>query len=95
MIVQLVEPKFKTTQYYKAIATGNVVVEPEADIIIVTNLKCPNCGIHIGDKVMGADYYQPFICPKCKGVFAFDLRCFRTANWYGRLKRIMERTERI
>ena len=55
MIVQLVEPKYKTPQYYRAVATGSVVVEPDADILIVKDLKCPNCGIHIGDKVMGAD----------------------------------------
>lgn len=92
MIVQLAEPKYKTPQYYRAIADGCLTVESDIDIIVVKDLKCPNCGIHIGDKVIGADCYQPFLCPKCKGVFAFGLRCFRTASWYGRLRQIMEET---
>ena len=86
MIVQLSEPKFKTKEYYRAISSGKLMVDDDTETFVITDLKCPNCGMHIGDKVMGADFYQPFLCPKCKGIFAFDLRCFRRTDWYRKIK---------
>ena len=79
MIIQLSEPKFKTPLYYQSISNGKLIVSREqTDLIVLKNLSCPNCEFHIGDKVVGAESLQPFLCPKCKGVFAFDLRYFRT-----------------
>ena len=87
MIIQLSPPKYKTEQYYRAIKRRTIVIDDTTKTFIIRNLHCPNCGIHVGDKVVGADFYQPFLCPKCKGVFAFDLRCFRRTDWYRKMKK--------
>ena len=73
LIVQFAAPKFRTKYYDEAIAKGEVVIDYDVKVFTIKDLKCPNCGIHIGDKVVGADFFQPFICPKCKGIFVFDL----------------------
>lgn len=85
VIIQLAEPKFKTPLYYEAIRNGILIESKDrTELIKLKNLKCPNCEFHIGDKVIGIDSLQPFMCPKCKGVFAFDLRYFRTVRGIGR-----------
>ncbi len=87
MIVQLSEPKFKTEAYYQAVSSGFLLIDEETEAFVIKDIRCPNCGMHVGDKVVGADFYQPFLCPKCKGVFAFDLRCFRRTDWYRKMKK--------
>ena len=83
MIYQIKEPKYITDQYREAIKNGKIFPCDEINELEYKNLQCPNCGIHIGDKVKGASFYQPFLCPKCKGVFVYDLRYFRTIAGIG------------
>ena len=84
MIYQLHEPKYITPQYREAVRTGKVFQCDDISNLEYKNLQCPNCGIHIGDKVKGAAFYQPFLCPRCKGVFVYDLRYFRTISQIGK-----------
>ena len=86
MIYELKEPKFKTPLYYESIKQGVLLQCDNTELMEIRNLKCPNCEFHIGDKVVGASFYQPFACPKCKGVFVYDLRYFRTAAKIGNAK---------
>lgn len=83
MIYQLKKPKYTTSQYEEAVRTGKVYLCNEIAELEYKNLLCPNCGIHIGDKVKGATFYQPFLCPRCKGIFVYDLRYFRTQMGIG------------
>ena len=83
MIYQLKAPKYITSNYQDAIKSGKVLQCDTISDFEIKNLTCPNCGIHIGDKVKGAAFYQPFLCPKCKGVFIYDLRYFRTIAGIG------------
>lgn len=80
MIYQLREPKFKTPLYLDSIENGTLFPCEDVDKFVIKNLQCPNCEFHIGDKITGANFFQPFICPKCKGVFVFDLRYFQTIS---------------
>ena len=83
MIYQLQPPKYITPYYKEAIESGKVLMCDTIADLEYKNLLCPNCGLHIGDKVKGAAFYQPFLCPRCKGVFVYDLRYFRTVAGIG------------
>ncbi len=83
MIYELQEPKFITSKYREAIEKGEVFKCDSISQFEYKSLQCPNCGIHIGDKVKGAAFYQSFLCPKCKGIFVYDLRYFQTISQIG------------
>jgi len=83
MSYQIENPKFTTPLFTFELQEKFKKYYEESKNIKFTELYCPNCSIHIGDKFVGANWYQPFRCPKCKGVFVFNLGEFRAISAEG------------